>query len=292
MQQTAKNTFMISSIDAAKILGVNVATVKRWTDMGKLDCVKTAGGHRKFLLRHLAAFAMEHDKYAHRISLLPLENRDDLEVSDQILRADFNELTPRLLELSLKCDQKSVNKILNSLYLLRQDLTSIYEDLITPVLHAVGEMWHAGELSISQEHLASQTIRDAIIELQNVVVKPANTKGKAFVLTLSDELHDISAKMVQHLLEIKGFQVLYSGQKTPPEDGIHVFESFQPDRVYLSSSFIGDLSRSQEEIELLVQLCKRYNAGLYVGGEGIKLLELKENKQVHILETLRAVANS
>ena len=30
-----------NSHDAAKILGVNVSTVKRWTDEGKLECIKS-----------------------------------------------------------------------------------------------------------------------------------------------------------------------------------------------------------------------------------------------------------
>ena len=33
-----------NSLEAAKILGVNVSSIKRWTEEGKLECVKTAGG--------------------------------------------------------------------------------------------------------------------------------------------------------------------------------------------------------------------------------------------------------
>ena len=31
--------------DASEILGVNISTLKRWTDNGTLKCTKTAGGH-------------------------------------------------------------------------------------------------------------------------------------------------------------------------------------------------------------------------------------------------------
>ena len=37
-----------NSQEVAKILGVNVSTIKRWTDEGKLTCIKTAGGHRPY----------------------------------------------------------------------------------------------------------------------------------------------------------------------------------------------------------------------------------------------------
>jgi methanogenic corrinoid protein MtbC1 len=277
MQKTANSTSLISSVDVAKILGVNVATVKRWTDTGKLDCVKTAGGHRKFLLRHLAAFAMVHEKYSERLSLLPLDNQLNLELSHQILRAEFEQLIPYVLDRAISCDQSAVKTVLNGLYMTNHDLASIYDDLLTPVLHRIGEMWMDGKLSVSEEHLASQTIRDGIIQLQDVVIKPESTHGKAFVLTLSEELHDIPAKMVQHILEQRGFQVLFSGQKTPAGDTVSVFKSYKPERVYLSSIYNENGPAAQREFNELKDLCKEYGATLYVGGNGIAQLGLEDD---------------
>ena len=34
----------LSSKDVANILGINISTLKRWTDSGKLTCEKTGGG--------------------------------------------------------------------------------------------------------------------------------------------------------------------------------------------------------------------------------------------------------
>ncbi|NQV41629.1 MAG: helix-turn-helix domain-containing protein [Candidatus Marinimicrobia bacterium] len=292
MQKTANSTSLISSADVAKILGVNVATVKRWTDTGKLDCVKTAGGHRKFLLRHLAAFAMGHEKYSERLSLLPLDNQLNLELSHQILRADFKQLIPYVLDRAITCDQSAVKTVLNGLYMVNQDLASIYDDLLTPILRSIGEMWIDGKLSVSEEHLASQTIRDGIIQLQDVVVKPRKTQGKAFVLTLSEELHDIPAKMVQHLLEQRGFQVLFSGQKTPVGDTVSVFKSFSPKRVYLSSIYNENADEARAEFKELQGLCKAYNAILYVGGSGVAQLELDDTDEFLHLNSFADVQNS
>jgi methanogenic corrinoid protein MtbC1 len=289
MQKTANKTALISSVDVAKILGVNVATVKRWTDSGKLDCVKTAGGHRKFLLRHLAAFAMEHEKYAQRLSLLPLDNQVNLELSDQILRADMDQLIPFVLNRAISCDQDSVKTVLNGLYMVNQDLAAIYDDLLTPILHLIGEMWMDGNLSVTEEHLASQTIRDGIIKLQDIVVKEDQNLGKAFVLTFSEELHDIPAKMVQHLLEVRGFQVLFSGQKTPVGDTVSVFESYHPDRVYLSSVYNEDVLKGQAEFDELVALCKKYETKLYGGGAGLAQLNTKADIPMTVLKTFRDV---
>ena len=61
----------ISSEEVSNILGVNVSTIKRWTDSGKLDCVITAGGHRKFLMRHVSAFLNDNSKYRTKLNVLP-----------------------------------------------------------------------------------------------------------------------------------------------------------------------------------------------------------------------------
>ena len=43
----------LNSKQVADIIGVNISTLKRWTENGTLECVKTVGGHRKFTMNHI-----------------------------------------------------------------------------------------------------------------------------------------------------------------------------------------------------------------------------------------------
>ena len=43
----------LTSKNVAEILGINISTLKRWTDNGTLECTKTAGGHRKFTMQNI-----------------------------------------------------------------------------------------------------------------------------------------------------------------------------------------------------------------------------------------------
>ena len=43
----------LNSKQVADIIGVNISTLKRWTENGTLGCDKTAGGHRKFTMNHI-----------------------------------------------------------------------------------------------------------------------------------------------------------------------------------------------------------------------------------------------
>ena len=58
-----------NSNQIAEIIGVNVSTIKRWTDSGKLECQQTIGGHRKFHLNHLRKFLKKNQKLSVNINL-------------------------------------------------------------------------------------------------------------------------------------------------------------------------------------------------------------------------------
>ncbi len=46
-----------STAELARICGVSISTIKRWTDSGVLRCVRTPGGHRKFRVQDVAEAA-------------------------------------------------------------------------------------------------------------------------------------------------------------------------------------------------------------------------------------------
>ena len=46
---------LITTRAAAALLGVGTTSIKRWSDDGTLRCIKTAGGHRRFIRADVAA---------------------------------------------------------------------------------------------------------------------------------------------------------------------------------------------------------------------------------------------
>ena len=63
----------LNSKEVSEILGVNVSTLKRWTDNGKIDCHKTAGGHRKFTMQNVRDYYKD-NKNASKDSKIALES--------------------------------------------------------------------------------------------------------------------------------------------------------------------------------------------------------------------------
>jgi excisionase family DNA binding protein len=269
----AEEINFLNSIEAAKVLGVNVSSIKRWTDAGKLECIQTAGGHRKFLMTHLVSFIEKNNTQASKSHVFPIENEDDLEISFHVLKGDFEFLTKYMLRKSRSADRAAVSKVLSGLYLGQYTLHQIYDRLVTPVLQQIGTLWMNDELSIIEEHIAAQTIREAISRLQGIIKIPEEKNGTAIFINLSSELHDIGLKMAENILEVRGFRTHYSGQMTPFIKMEEIFNKVRPDRLYVSSTYVFNRDATQEEVNELFTICKKFNTDVYVGGRGWDVLD-------------------
>jgi len=286
MEQTIQ---YFNSEEAARILNVNVSSIKRWTEDGTLECVKTAGGHRKFTMQHLAKFLEEHKTKTIRANLFPIESDEDLEINTRILKADFEFLVDYVSEQSRLCHRDRVLRVFNGLYLAQNPLHQIYDQLVTPVLHKIGDLWEQGEISVIEEHFSTQTIRDCLVRLQGIIQMPSEKLGTAFCLIMSQELHDVAIKMVDHILELKGYKILFSGQMTPSMKIEKIFEIYQPDRVYISSTIVTDVNLAQAEFDKICYIAQAHNARVYVGGQGFDEIDFSHSAVEKRLYTFEEV---
>jgi excisionase family DNA binding protein len=49
--------------ETAKYLGVHPVTLRRWADAGEINCMRTAGGHRRFALEVVRHFSSERQQF-------------------------------------------------------------------------------------------------------------------------------------------------------------------------------------------------------------------------------------
>jgi excisionase family DNA binding protein len=57
---------VFTSSQAARYLGVSLATIRRWTDAGHIGCFRTPGGQRRFAREQLDAFISSMERDGHR----------------------------------------------------------------------------------------------------------------------------------------------------------------------------------------------------------------------------------
>ena len=73
----------LNSKEVSDILGVNISTLKRWTDNGTIDCHKTAGGHRKFTMQNVRDYYKKNKK-ASKSDAINLKNIEHKKIFEMI----------------------------------------------------------------------------------------------------------------------------------------------------------------------------------------------------------------
>ncbi|MFC1565623.1 helix-turn-helix domain-containing protein [Candidatus Neomarinimicrobiota bacterium] len=275
-----KGSKYLNSVEAANILGVNVSTIKRWTDSGKLNCIKTAGGHRKFLMKHLNEYLKSQPDKSKKVTVIPYATSEHRQLNHLIQKHNIKELHLHLFNNAIKSHRDTVYLIITGLALAQYPLYKIFDELVTPVLHQIGELWEKGKLTISEEHIASDIIRDSILQIREIAILPTEDKQKVFCFALDDDQHDIALKMIQILLEQRGFDVFYSGQSTPADSIEKLISFHKPTRVYLSCTYFDEnwtneqIEAKNSELSLIYNFSRKYNFELFIGGSAFNQLNV------------------
>jgi MerR family transcriptional regulator, light-induced transcriptional regulator len=103
----------------------------------------------------------------------------------------------------------------------------VYLELITPTLHRLGDAWLAGDISVAQEHRASEICTAVMARLSDAFRRRGPVRGTAVTLTPPGELHGIAAAMVADFLRGGGYDVHHLGVNVPLED-LKVFLEIVP----------------------------------------------------------------
>ena len=121
----------LSSKEVSEILGVNISTLKRWTNTGLIGCQKTAGGHRKFTMQHVRDYYKKNHNHGKNTDL-GLETKAHKNIYEHINKSNFKELRTRTFILV-----HAVLGVLKSSLTNRQDVDpdDIRKELKSLVLH-------------------------------------------------------------------------------------------------------------------------------------------------------------
>ena len=272
----------LNSKEVASIMGVNVSTIKRWTDSGKLDCYQTVGGHRKFLLSHLKNFLKEKINQKLRVNIIQYLNKGEKELVQRIDRIDYKYLRDYLFQLGLQQGADSIHDVINSLLIKGEPQYRIYDELILNVLNRIGDLWSKNKLSIADEHTISETIRNVMYRIHSEISKN-NLKipKKVICMTLTNDEHEIPLVMIQSILDEINIPSTNLGPNIPVPEIESKIQVVNPTHLIISSNYVMDTDTFNSEISQLLQICQKNDIEILIGGSGNHLL-IEENRSTTI----------
>jgi methanogenic corrinoid protein MtbC1 len=150
------------------------------------------------------------------------------------------------------------------------DLTTaqIDDEIIAPALWLVGELWERGEISVADEHLATE-ISLRVLALKREAVRTARARAghRVMLPTPAAELHTVALRMCGELLRDAGYDTLMLGASVPPQFLANSAGRHEPDVICLSATMPGGGDQILIAVHEVHQ--KRPAAGFVIGGRGV-----------------------
>ena len=239
-------------------VNVPVASLRAWESRYQLlTPTRTQGGFRLYgpddVARVLAMRAhLERGIPAAEAARLALAETKP--AAAPIVPHESRELATALDAFDEDAAQVALDRLFGSL-----SLDAALRDVVLPYLHELGERWQRGEVSVAQEHFASNVIRGRLLGLARGWGRGSGPL--ALLACVEDEQHDIPLVAFGLLLRSYGWRIGYLGADTPMPSLVQAVRELGPAAVVVSGttqSVLAGHSAGLQEVAL--------NAPLWLGG--------------------------
>lgn len=209
----------MTTVTAAKILGVHASTIKRHCSTGRLLSDRTTGGHLRVQPVQLADYLHDHH------SKHPLHCVGD-ELIDYLdgLRAHFQQndddlLTETLFTTLIDGKEEAFHAMVNHLFSIYPEDVLVLGPILLRLLRIIEIRYENSEISIADEHRITQIIRDTIIRYHFRAKANFVPNGKQAIVGCAErDTHDITALLTRSIFMLRGYTVRYLGADVPNEE--------------------------------------------------------------------------
>ncbi len=254
-----------TTIEVARLCRVSDATVKRWEEAGLLKSERTSGGHRRFRAEEVARFQREQ-----RLGLKQNHGDESITKTTSRARDKKNRSDSMLFQSLIDGGEEAATNFLITAHLEGKPLTEIIDRLVCPAMQTVGELWHRGEISITQEHLATRTVISAIYKLRNALPVPEMKNGLAICCAMEGDLHELPTLLAQIAIENEGVEVINFGASTPFYCLADEVARHSPNFVCVSAAVINDLERLSRDYKDFREKTAMLEIPILLGGRVFK----------------------
>lgn len=264
------NKKYLNTKQVGNLFDVNESTVRRWATNGKIECISSAGGHRKFSYQNVMNFA----------------NTQGLKINSSEIPYNVNRKTVISDSVNhvFKNDAKSLELIFVQLFLDGTPLTDLMDNYVEKILVEIQNKLDRREVSIAEEHIARKIVSKALNNFKLTVSdSSSDNKENILCLNLENDIPDLPIDMIQILLENKNYNVHNCGANTSIKDIKKLLSNkkykaifiYLCDRQCCTATVRDNLKKTNQDLDDISVLAKKYNIELYLGGPSFKNIDKK-----------------
>jgi methanogenic corrinoid protein MtbC1 len=162
----------------------------------------------------------------------------------------------------------------------RLTTAQIDEEIIAPALWLVGRLWARGEISIADEHLATEiSLRVLALQREATRTMRERARQRAMLAAPAGEQHTVALQMIANLLRDAGYGVMMLGPDVPLGALAESACRHEPSVICLTAT----MPDASDRVMLAIREIERgwTGAGYVLGGRGLSV-RLRPQPGIHV----------
>src|SRR5215204_2151405 len=259
-------TKFLTTRQLSRVWFVSEATIKRWADTGQLKSSRTVGGHRRFPLAEVMRFQTERSLgVATGVASVPAAN-----AAVSGAGFDAEQAAGQFLDAVKRGHAGEATALLLEAHMLGAELGLIFDRVVAPSLHRVGDLWYGEEMSVADEHMATSAATRAVESLAASTRRAGAKAGAAVCCAAEEEMHTLPVLCAQAVLEGAGWDVRNLGGHTPFFALAEYVERQRPSLVCVSATLQRELEHNARDYAQLSAAARACGARVVLGGAGFR----------------------
>ena len=224
--------------ELSRRVGVSVELLRAWERRyGLLAPARTRGGFRLYgeedVDRVLSMRAhLERGMAAAEAAGLVVANGHDAGSDTTLLGEALTTLGATLESFDETGAQAALDRLFASF-----TVDVVLEEAVLPYLRELGERWERGEVSVAQEHFASNLVRARLVALARGWDRGEGPR--ALLACIEGELHDLPLLAFGLMLRSYGWRICYLGATTPLASIAETARAIEPAVIVVSGTVTG-----------------------------------------------------
>lgn len=141
---------------------------------------------------------------------------------------------------------------------------SVYADVLLPSQQEIGQLWHVGDVTVTEERLVSETTRAVMTLIVHQYAPTPSVGHTVIAASVAGNAHDIGLRALSHLFRLAGWRSIFLGANTPSTEIAYAAQAFDSDLILLSATLTTQLATLGAVIEKIRQVAS--GSKILIGG--------------------------
>lgn len=251
--------------ELAQMWNVSESTVKRWADIGELNCYRTPGKHRRFTLDNITEF--QSTKGFEATGILIDQDSELPDLDTFLNQKKSNKIREALLFLAVNNQSSRIRELFERLHIRGVSLAEIYDEVVLPVLTMLDQSLHEQKISFGQYRVGSNNLETGLAYFFPKTVR-RRPNGNTALCAAPDTSRVLLLNASARVLEIEGWECLNLGSQVPFQAMAEMVEK-EPVNLVCVTLSSAEKDNGAEDFPCLCQAADNYRIPIVLLGPGL-----------------------